>query len=718
MTPQRVFIAGAGVVSPFGTGAASTAAALAEGTGAIRPLTLFGTPTPPLPVGEVACDAGEPDLPRTHRLARFAADQAMAGSSRPPDLVVMGTTTAGMHTTERLLEAGVQDPRAYRRHAAGSVAEDLAERYGCTGPVLTVSTACSSGAVAVALALEMLRAGRARRALVGGADSLCKLTYHGFNSLQLIDPEGARPMDRERRGMSVAEGAAVLLLRAGDEPAPGEAEVLGAGLSCDAYHAAAPHPEGAGAQAAMEAALADAGIPAAAIDYINLHGTGTPDNDRAEARAVARVFGSGVPVSSIKGAIGHSLAAAGAIEAAVAGICIRDGLVPGNTNLRTPDPELPLTPVAAPRRTPVRTVLSNSFGFGGNNAALVIGAPRAGERGARAAARALRVLAAACITGAGHTEETLARLRAGTACAGVLPLDEVSRDLPARAVRRLKTMPRLAMALAEAARGRAGLAGPPGSVFFGTGWGALAETHGFLTSLFESGDRFPSPTEFVGSVHNAPAGQVSILCGATGPNVTMTGEDDAFEQALLAAAWLGPRGRGPALVLGADEHHPVLSGLFDPSVARAGAPAAGGAALLLDPAAAAPGVSVFPSVVARAGAPGATAELVERLGGSERIRARFGALLVGIPAAHRESGEALLAEFQARVGPGLPVVDTRRWVGEFASASAVAVCLAVTFAGEGSIPAALCDREAPPFPGRGCLVLGLGRTLTAIEVLP
>lgn len=718
MTPQRVFIAGAGVVSPLGTGAASTAAALVAGAGAIRALTLFKTPTPPLPVGEVVCGAGEPGLPRTHRLARIAADEAMAGSDRPPDLVVIGTTTAGMHTTERLLEAGVQDPRAYRHHAAGSVAEDLAERYGCTGPTLTVSTACSSGAVAITLALEMLRAGHARQALVGGADSLCKLTYYGFNSLQLIDPDGARPMDRERRGMSVAEGAAVLLLRAGDEPGPGEVEVLGAGLSCDAYHAAAPHPEGAGAQAAMEAALADAGLTAATVDYINLHGTGTPDNDRAEARAVARVFGSGVPVSSIKGATGHSLAAAGAIEAAVAAICVRDGLVPGNTNLRTPDPELPLTPVVAPRRAPVRTVLSNSFGFGGNNAALVIGAPRAVERTAPAAARPMRVLAAACITGAGHTDETLARLRAGNGCAGVLPLDEVARDLPARAVRRLKTMPRLAMALAEAARRRAGLAGAPGSVFFGTGWGALAETHGFLTSLFESGDRFPSPTEFVGSVHNAPAGQVAILCGATGPNVTMTGEDDAFEQALLAAAWLGRRGRGPALVLGADEHHAVLSGLFDPSVARAGAPAAGGAALLLDPATAASGITVFPSVVVRADAPGAPAELVERLGGPERIRDRFGALLVGIPAAQRESGEAQLAAFQARVGPGLTVVDTRRWLGEFASASAVAVCLAVTFAAEGAIPAALCDRPASPFPGRGCLVLGLGRTLTAVEVLP
>ena len=320
----------------------------------------------------------------------------MAGCPAAPDLIVVGTTTAGMHTTERLLNAGTLDPQAYRRHAAGSVAEDLAARYGCSGPVLTVSTACSSGAVAIKIALEMLRAGAARRALVGGADSLCRLTYYGFNCLQLIDPQGARPLDRERRGMSVAEGAGMLLLTVDGEPDRALAEVLGAGLSCDAYHPAAPHPEGDGAYAAMAAALADSGVSAAAIDYINLHGTGTPDNDRAEARAVGRLFDARTPVSSIKGATGHSLAAAGAIEAVVAAICIREGLVPANTGLRLRDPEISLAPVTEPRRMRVNTVLSNSFGFGGNNAAVVIGAPverdAAGVGAGRAPAGAGRCL--------------------------------------------------------------------------------------------------------------------------------------------------------------------------------------------------------------------------------------------------------------------------------------------------------------------------------------
>ena len=367
----------------------------------------------------------------------------------------------------------------------------------------------------------------------------------------------------------------------------------------------------------------------------------------------------------------------------------------------------------------VNTVLSNSFGFGGNNAAVVIGSPVERARPASPPVAPLRVLAGACVTGAGHTEETLARLRAGEPCKGVIPLEELSRHQPARLVRRLKFMPRLALALADEAQRRSGASPPPAAVFVGTGWGALSETHGFLNSLFETGDRFPSPTDFVGSVHNAPAGQVAIQCGATGANVTLTGEDDAFEQALLTAACLGRGAGGSLLVLGADEHHPVLSGLFDRSVALDSTAAAGGAALLLSAAAADPGVAVFPAFTApAAGRTDAIAELVGRLGGAERIHARFGVILAGIPAAHRRAGEAQLEAFRSACGLRLPVVDYRRWVGEFASASAVAAFLAVGFAAEGAVPAALCDGRPESFPGKGCLVIGFGKTLTAVEVRP
>jgi len=202
-----------GVISSLGHGVLQTTDAIRKGSQGIRPLSLFSTsPNQPLPVGQVPGPIESDSLPRTHQLARLAADQAMAACDEAPDAVVLGITTGGMSTTEALLKKEAHDPELFRYHAAGSVAEDIARRYRCTGPVITVSTACSSGTVAIKIALEMLRAGQAERVLVGGADSLCLITYFGFNALQLIDPDGARPFDKNRRGMSVAEGAGMLLL--------------------------------------------------------------------------------------------------------------------------------------------------------------------------------------------------------------------------------------------------------------------------------------------------------------------------------------------------------------------------------------------------------------------------------------------------------------------------------------------------------------------------
>jgi len=720
MTGVRIFIIGMGAVSPLGSGVAETRAALAAGRSHLGPLSLFETPdNTPLPVGQVRISLDRQPISRTHQLARLAADQAMASCREAPDAVVVGTTTGGMRTTEDLLKEGVVDPAAYRWHAAGSVAEDIADRVGCKGAVLTVSTACSSGAVALKLALEMLRTGKARRVLAGGVDSLCRLTYYGFNALKLIDPLGARPFDKDRRGMSVGEGAAMLMLVA-DDSHNAVAEFLGAGLSCDAYHPTAPHPEGRGAYAAMVSAIDDAGLTAADVDYINLHGTGTPDNDLAEARAVKRLFGDRPPpVSSFKGAAGHPLAAAGALGAVTVAICIDAQLIPANTGTCHPDPELRLNPVTRPLQAGLGTVLVNSFGFGGNNAAVVIGAPAAERQRADAdVPRPMLVTSSACMTGAGTTDRTLTRLRAGESCKGVLRLDDISAILPAHRVRRLKCLPRMVMALAEDARTRSGTKDPPATIFFGTGWGALSETHAFLKGLYETGERFPSPTDFIGSVHNAPAGQVAMMFGTTGANVTTTGGDASFEQALIAAGYLGREEGRTTLVVGADEYHEPLSALFDPSVRLDDIPSAGGAALLLNPDSTAAGVTVFPAFYARAGRDADfTATLVNSLGGPERIRARFGALLAGIPAAQRQTGVAQLEAFRACSGITLPVIDYRKLIGEFASASAVALFMAVTFTQTGTIPAPLCNGRSTRLADKGTLVMGFGNHVTAVEVL-
>jgi len=710
-----------GIISCHGKGIPQTSSAIQNGLTGIRPLSLF-TPASNqrLPVGEASGLTTDDALPRTHQLARQAADQAMANSEYAPDAVVMGVTTGGMLSTEELLKKDIQDPEQYRLHATGSVAVDIARRYKCTGPALTVSTACSSGAAAIKIALELLRSGSVKSVLAGGADSLCRLTYYGFNSLQLVDPDGARPLDRNRRGMSVAEGAAMLLLVA-NEPVNAVAEVLGAGVSCDAYHPATPHPQGQGAQAAMQAAMEDAGISAADIDYINLHGTGTLDNDISEARAVNSLFGRQKPLlSSVKGAFGHSLAAAGAIEAVISAISISSGVVPATVGCRHPDPELELEPVRQPAQRPIKTVLSNSFGFGGNNAAIVLGAcgrPRSDRKPEES--RPMTILGSACITGIGRTDPTMRAIALGESCAGKLDLQEVSANLSPGQVRRLKRFPRLALSLAVDARDNSKAGDPPAAVYLGTGWGALSETSNFLKRLFESDEQFPSPIDFVGSVHNAAAGHIAMHFKATGANLTMTGGDYSFEQSLMAAGLVSAKMGNGFLVIGADETHPELSRLFDRSAAKSACLADGGGALYLMKETRSSGRTIR-SVFFESSAnnPEVISSLVRQLERQQPLNDRYGMILAGLPDACRREGEIQLQALLALTGFDQPVIDYRKLTGEFASASAVAAVMAEKFLEQGQIPEALADNRPGHLGPKGALIIGTGDFVTAMEVMP
>ncbi|HLO65058.1 MAG TPA: beta-ketoacyl synthase N-terminal-like domain-containing protein, partial [Azonexus sp.] len=678
MSGAPIYISGMGIVSPMGCGVADTAEALRQAQCALRPLTLFGlTADVPPAVGEVnlESDSAYP-LPRTHRLARIAADQILATTSLVPDAIVIGTTTGGILTTEELLEKNVAAPDGYRYHGVGTVAEDLARRFGCSGPLITVSTACSSGALALILAMEMLRSGKARRVLAGGVDSLCRLTYFGFNSLQLIDPVGARPLDRDRRGLSVAEGAGLLLLTT-EPPGKDALQLLGAGLSCDAYHPAAPRPDGKGAVAAMRAALADAGLEPADIDYINLHGTGTTDNDLAEINAIKALFGDSLPLlSSIKGATGHALAAAGAIEAVVAAIAIDTCIVPANVGFQNIDPALSKAPVTTPTQASIKTVLSNSFGFGGNNAALAIGTARNPSSDVPKQPRPpLIVTAAACLTGAGHTQETWESFSAGRACNGCLDDGRVTEGLPPRTIRRLKRLPKLALALANhTCRSRPDVRQPV-AVSLGTAWGALSETHDFLHRLFETNQQFPSPTDFIGSVHNAPAGQIAMHLDSRGANVTTSGGDWSFEQALLAADLLTHPDTGPTLLVGVDEAQPCLSPLFDGSVGAVDDLGDGGGALLLERGSDLSGATVDLLEYRFGIDQDFMVRLVGRLGGPEGVGRDFGAIMAGLPAGNYTQAAGQLADFVQQSNFNGPIVDYRRIVGQFGAASAVAAVL-------------------------------------------
>jgi 3-oxoacyl-(acyl-carrier-protein) synthase len=717
---KPVYISGAGIISPLGSGLAATEDTLRENRSAIKPLDLFSLlQGNPLPVGQVNDLQESSSLPRTHQLAHIAATQAMQGVNQSLDAIILGTTTGGILTTEELLKRNEQHKELYKYHGLHSVADYLAQELHCSGPALVVSTACSSGAVAISIALEMLRSGQVETVLAGGVDSLCRLTYFGFNSLQLVDHSGCKPLDLSRQGMAVAEGAAMLLLTTQQPESSRQVELLGAGLSCDAYHPAAPHPEGQGAFAAMEKALADAGLGPEDINYISLHGTGTQENDLAESKAVRRLFPTLPLLSSIKGASGHSLAASGAIEAVVSMIIVSRNLMPANTGLQKIDPLLGLTPLNTPLHQSVRAVVSNSFGFGGNNGSLVIGSSDIFSSPLpREELPVLAIHGYSCLSGVGDMAATKCRLDNGSPVAGMTGMDTISENLPPRLVRRLKRLPRMTLSLAVQARENSGPdAQEPGSVFMGTGWGALSETYDFWARLTDSDEQFPSPTDFVGSVHNGPASQVAILFKATGPNITTSGGDYSFEQALLAAQLMYADSAESAIIIGADEGHDIFSPLFDPSISPGSDLADGGAAFCVNRKKQGARCCIAMPFYQRNMADNVVDKLVASLGGAAAITGRCPLILAGIPAAMHREGEKQLEQFMERSKLSVPVIRYREFTGEFASASALAAAFAVSFLETGVVPGTLVEGDDIVLDKqmRTILVLGFGQYLTVME---
>jgi 3-oxoacyl-[acyl-carrier-protein] synthase-1 len=290
--------------------------------------------------------------------------------------VFLGTTTSGILATEqayRARDAAGALPAGFNyahTHSLYSVTDYVRTGLQLAGPAYSISTACSSSAKVFAAASRMIALGVCDAAVVGGVDSLCHSILYGFNSLALLSSHPCRPWDAKRDGLSLGEAAGFALLeREGDS----DIALLGHGESADAYHMSSPHPEGAGALLAMRAALQRAGLAPQEIDYVNLHGTASPANDRSEDQAVSQLFGTNIACSSTKGHTGHTLGAAGITEAILCVLTLRSGIVPATLHQRQADPALHCRVLTqAERRNPQR-VMSNSFGFGGDNCALILG---------------------------------------------------------------------------------------------------------------------------------------------------------------------------------------------------------------------------------------------------------------------------------------------------------------------------------------------------------
>ena len=297
--------------------------------------------------------------------------------------VILGTSTSGILETEhayrhRAPETGALPASYVARyrytHNMFSVAHFVRACLELKGPSMVISTACSSSAKVFATAARFIEAGFCDAAVVGGVDSLGLTILYGFASLELLSLGPCRPCDEDRDGLTLGESAGFALLEKTDRAGrPGAVTLLGYGESCDGYHMSHPHPEGAGAVKAMQAALMRSGLNPEDMDYINLHGTATRANDSIEDKAVSLVFGSMIPCSSTKGWTGHTLGAAGITEAVIAAICLTRGFIPGTLNTSRVDPKLRSHVLLENREQPVRRVLSNIFGFGGNNCSLILG---------------------------------------------------------------------------------------------------------------------------------------------------------------------------------------------------------------------------------------------------------------------------------------------------------------------------------------------------------
>ena len=403
MSARRVVVTGMGVVSAVGNDLPTFWQSLKGGQSGIKPLTIFDTAAyRSHNGGEVTGLIPEDHFPRkdVRRLSRcdqfgiVAAREALQNAhldqkdiDRERSGIILGADSGGIFSVEQYFRAIYThastrpSPSLLLSFALATTTDHIAHEFDLQGPRTTTATVCSSSAAAIAFASDAIVSGTADVMISGGSDSLCEVTYAGFNSLRAIDPNGCRPFDKNRQGLSLGEGAAILILEELEHARARGArlwgEVLGYGICAEAYHLTAPEASGEGIARCIKLALADAKRSAEEVDYINAHGTATPVNDLVETRGIKKAFGKKareIPISSIKAMIGHCLGAAGGMEAVATLLSLDEGIIPPTINYVTPDPacDLDYTPNES-REKEIGVAISNSFAFGGNNVCLVFG---------------------------------------------------------------------------------------------------------------------------------------------------------------------------------------------------------------------------------------------------------------------------------------------------------------------------------------------------------
>jgi 3-oxoacyl-[acyl-carrier-protein] synthase II len=621
---MRIWVTGIGVVSPLGRGAAITMDRLVAGDRAFAPLSLFelaagDRPTAGprktqlaaevtgLSAAEVAPD-GDEGWSRTDAMSVLAAREALAHGGVEPtrtavDLII-GGTTAGMFETEDLLAQLSRHPDAIaplRRmlsHPLSSTGDHVHAAAGPFRRIRSVCSACSSGANAILLAAAWIRGGAADCVLAGGADGLCRLTYTGFGALSALDSNPCRPFDKRRAGLNLGEGAAFLLLER-DEHARARGakpivELRGWAVGAEAHHITNPERTGRMAARVMRDALARAELTAAEIDYVNAHGTATPLNDPMESAALHECLGrevERVPVSSSKGQIGHTLGAAGAIEAAVTAMAIQRGVLPPTVGLEEVDPDCRLAHVTTSRPAALRAAMSNSFGFGGTDTVLVFARPDAFPEPQPTPRVQVVVTGAATVGPAGvhGTRGTATYLESGPPPAPAPIAFQASEHLDVARARRLDRAGRLGTVAIQTALNEAGRAADDADVIgaiVGASFGSVDASTAYMCRIYDKGAKFASPADFPNLVPSSPVGHASIYLGLRGPVFAMADLGVTAECAMITAADLISVGEAEALAAGSvEEASPMIERCLGPicsGILQNGARSEGASALIFE----------------------------------------------------------------------------------------------------------------------------------------
>ena len=573
---MNIAITGEGIVSAIGHDKTAVLESLREGRSGIGEMRYLPSVHHELPVGEVKLSGDEmksllgidisQEVSRTALMGILAVRQALEDSRlqspnsslQTPDsckiLLISGTTVAGMDLSERYFAEMMADGghlELLRHHSCGDNTRQIADYFGCFTDYTTISTACSSAANALILGANMLKAGEADIIVAGGTEALSLFHLNGFNSLMILDKECCRPFDDTRAGLNLGEGAAYVVMETEEHALKRQASIhaylSGYGNACDAFHQTASSDNGEGAYLAMREALDMAGLKPSDIDYVNAHGTGTPNNDQSESVALQHVFASDLPpVSSTKSFTGHTTSASGSIETVICLLAMHHGFIPANLGFSHPMPD-GIVPSMGADGCQLRHVLCNAFGFGGNDSSLVFSASD--------------ISSSSFLLPPSSNNSTIKQL-SRVEITSIDQLAEIREYVKPMEARRMGKLMKASLLSSMKALREAGV-DCPDAIITGTALGIWETSEALLLQMKEEGEVMLSPSNFMQSTHNTISSNIAIRLGCHGYNVTYSQGDRSLEWALRDARRLLATGRYKTVLVGChDEATPLYSSLM------------------------------------------------------------------------------------------------------------------------------------------------------------